>query len=158
MSLDNISMSRLAEVHPELSRRVQNLASQLDFPIRVTYGIRSVAQQDALWSIGRDAAGNVIGRTVTDAKGTASNHVMGLAADIVPMDLVDGDPDWNENSASWQRIVALAPTCGLRDGKSFKDEPHLELIEVPEIPTEETQNTYLQAGVEAVWSELKIGL
>jgi len=151
-------MSRLAEVHPELSRRVQNLASQLDFPIRVTYGIRSVAQQDALWSIGRDAAGNVIGRTVTDAKGTASNHVMGLAADIVPMDLVDGDPDWNENSASWQRIVALAPTCGLRDGKSFKDEPHLELIEVPEIPTEETQNTYLQAGVEAVWSELKIGL
>ena len=158
MSLDNISMARLANVHPEVSRRIQNLASQLDFPIRVTYGIRTVAQQDALWSIGRDAAGNVIGRTVTDAKGTASNHVMGLAADIVPMDLVDGDPDWNENSASWQRIVALAPTCGLRDGKSFKDEPHLELIEVPEIPTEETQNTYLQAGVEAVWSELKIGL
>ena len=156
MSLDNISMSRLAEVHPELSRRVQNLASQLDFPIRVTYGIRSVAQQDALWSIGRDAAGNVIGRTVTDAKGTASNHVMGLAADIVPMDLVDGDPDWNENSAFWQRIVALAPTCGLRDGKSFKDEPHLELIELPSIPSAELQQVYMDAGVAGVWAEINL--
>jgi hypothetical protein len=155
--LDAISLERLSLVHPLLSARVQNLASQLDFTIRVTMGISTVAQQNALWQIGRDAEGNVIGRVVTHAKGTESNHVLGLACDIVPMDLPDGSPDWNSTSASWRRIVALAPSCGLRDGICFKDgpdEPHLELVEVPEVPTGEMQNIYLQAGVEAVWSEL----
>jgi len=156
MSLDNISLARLAEVHPVLSARVQSLASQLDFPIRVTQGIRTVAQQNALWQEGRDNDGNVIGRTVTNAKGTESNHVMGVAVDVVPMDLPDDHPDWDENSASWQRIVALASSCGLRDGKSFHDEPHLELMEVPEVPTEEIQSIYLQAGAMAVWQELNI--
>jgi len=156
MALDNISLERLALVHPVLSARVQSLASQLDFPIRVTQGIRTVAQQNALWQEGRDNDGNVIGRTVTNAKGTESNHVLGLAIDLVPMDLPDDHPDWDENSASWQRIIVLAPVCGLRDGKSFHDEPHLELMEVPEVPTEEIQQVYLDAGVEAVWQELNI--
>jgi peptidoglycan L-alanyl-D-glutamate endopeptidase CwlK len=154
--VDAISESRLVEVHPELSKRVHSLAAQLDFSIRVTQGIRTVAQQNALWQEGRDNDGNVIGRIVTNAKGTESNHVMGVAVDVVPMDLPDDHPDWDENAASWQRIVVLAPSCGLRDGKSFHDEPHLELMEVPEVPTEEIQSTYLQAGVEAVWTELNI--
>ena len=159
MALDNISLARLAEVHPVLSARVQNLASQLDFTVRVTRGISTVAQQDALWQIGRDADGNVTGRVVTNAKGTQSWHVLGCAADIVPMDLPDGMPDWNSSHPSWQRIVALAPSCGLRDGICFKDgpdEPHLELIEVPEVPTGELQQVYSDAGVSGVWAELAI--
>ena len=150
--MDAISSARLQEVHPELSRRVQNLASQLDFAIRVTQGIRTVAQQNALYAQGRTAPGPI----VTNAKGTESNHVMGVAVDVVPMDLPDGHPDWNENSAFWQRIVALAPTCGLRDGKSFKDEPHLELIELPSIPSAELQQVYMDAGVAGVWAEINL--
>jgi peptidoglycan LD-endopeptidase CwlK len=152
VSLDSISESRLGEVHPELSKRIHNLASQLDFNIRVTQGIRTVAQQDTLYAQGRTTPGPII----TNARGTESNHTLGLAVDIVPMDLPDDHPDWDENAASWQRIVALAPTCGLRDGKSFHDEPHLELMEVPEVPTGEIQQIYLDGGVEAVWTELAI--
>src|SRR5438105_5154353 len=125
MPLDSISEARLVEVHPILSQRVHNLAAQLDFPLRVTQGIRTVAQQDALYAQGRTQPGPI----VTNAKGTESLHVLGCACDVCPMDLVDGDPDWNPSHTSWQRIVALAPTCGLRDGVSWKDEPHLELIE-----------------------------
>ena len=147
MALDQISLARLAEVHPELSRRVQSLASQLDFPLRITAGIRTVAQQDALYAQGRTAPGPI----VTNAKGTESNHVLGLAVDVVPMDLADVHPDWNSSDAQWQRIVALAPTCGLRDGISFRDEPHLELAEVPEVPTMQAQLTYTDIGVQAVW-------
>jgi peptidoglycan L-alanyl-D-glutamate endopeptidase CwlK len=152
--LDSVSMERLALVHPVLSARVQNLASQLDFPLRITQGIRTVAEQDALYEQGRTTPGNI----VTNAKGTESNHVMGVAVDVVPMDLPDGDqePDWNPAHESWQRIVALAPACGLRNGISWKDEPHLELAEVPKVPSGEMQSVYLQAGVEAVWQELNI--
>jgi peptidoglycan LD-endopeptidase CwlK len=156
MGLDAISMARLGLVHPVLSLRVQKLALRLTFNIRITQGIRTVTQQNELWQEGRDNDGNIIGRTVTNAKGTESNHVMGLAVDCVPMDLPDGDPDWNENSESWQQIVALAAECGLRDGKSFHDEPHLELIEVPEVPTGEIQQVYLDGGVEAVWREIGV--
>jgi len=145
--LDNVSLARLAEVHPELSRRVQSLASQLDFNLRVTAGIRTVAQQNALYDQGRTAPGPI----VTNAKGTESNHVLGVAVDVVPMDLADEHPDWNASDAQWQRIVALAAPCGLRDGVSFRDEPHLELAECPEVPTAETQRLYADKGVQAVW-------
>lgn len=150
VTMDAISLARLAEVHPELSRRVQSLASQLDFPLRVTAGIRTVAQQDTLYNQGRTTPGPV----VTNAKGTESNHVLGLAVDVCPMDLADEHPDWNSSDASWQRIVALAAPCGLRDGVSWRDEPHLELAEVPEVPTGETQRLYADKGVQAVWEEI----
>jgi peptidoglycan L-alanyl-D-glutamate endopeptidase CwlK len=150
--LDDISMARLGAVHPILSQRVQKLASQLDFPIRVTAGIRTVVQQDELYAQGRTTPGPV----VTNAKGTESNHVLGLAVDVVPMDLPDIHPDWDTQHPSWQAIVTLASKCGLRDGISFRDEPHLELIEVPEVPTGEMQQTYVDAGVVGVWSEIAL--
>lgn len=156
--MDAISIARLQLIHPEAARRVQALSAQLEadpnpISIRVTRGIATVAQQNELWQIGRDAQGNVIGRVVTNAKGTQSNHVMGFAADVVPMGIEDGQPDWNLNHPAWQRIIALAPAHGLRDGQCFHDAPHLELIEVPEVPSGETQQIYVDAGVEGVWRE-----
>jgi peptidoglycan LD-endopeptidase CwlK len=148
--MDAISVARLAEVHPELARRVSNFAAQLGFDIRVTQGIRTVAQQDALYAQGRTALGPV----VTNAKGTESNHVMGLAVDVVPLDQDTGAPDWNASHPSWQRIVALAPSCGLRDGISWKDEPHLELADVPPIPSPEMQQAYIDGGVQGAWGEI----
>ena len=111
--------------------------------VRVTAGIRSVAQQNALYAIGRTTPGKI----VTDAKGTESNHVLGFAVDLVTMNAQD-QPDWGD-----QPWVALAPTYGLRSGAEWGDKPHLELAEVPAKPTAEAQQTYLQAGVQAVWTD-----
>lgn len=150
-------MERLSQVHPVLSRRVQNLIAQLEtegYIVRVTRGISTVAQQDAIWQKGRDADGNVVGETFTDAKGTESNHVLGYAADLAIMDS-NGEPDWK--STGFDRIVDLAPNHGLRSGASWGDRPHVELEEVPAKPSEEAQSIYIQAGVAGVWSELSLG-
>lgn len=147
---DSISETRLALVHPELSRRVHLLAAAIPaITLRVTAGIRTVQQQDALWQIGRDVQGKKIGITVTDAKGTQSNHVLGFAVDLVVM--VAGQPDWK--SQPW---IALAPQFSLRSGAEWGDSPHLELIEVPAKPEGLTQQTYVAAGVKGVWGEVEI--
>ncbi len=146
--MDAISEERLNQVHPVLSERIHRLSDALavsGFIIRVTQGIRTVAQQNALYAQGRTTPGPV----VTNARGTESNHVLGVAVDVAPME--DGIPDWNASHPDWQRIVSLAPTLGLRDGISWKDEPHLELVEFPSVPTEEAQQIYMDAGVLAVW-------
>lgn len=148
--MDQISESRLAQVHPTLAARIRALANQLEldgFIIRVTAGIRSTAEQDALYASGRTAPGKI----VTNARGTQSNHVMGFAVDVAPFE--NGVPDWNASHPDWQKIVALAPTYLLRDGISWKDEPHLELIEVPPEPTLEMQQTFIDGGVQAVWHD-----
>lgn len=127
---------------------MQNISTQLEamsFPIQVTQGMRTWAQQDALYA--------QIPK-VTNARGGYSNHNFGLAADVAPF--IGTIPDWNTSHPGWKAIVALAPSCGLRDGISWRDEPHLELIEVSPVPTDEMRQTFLAAGVEAVWDELNI--
>jgi peptidoglycan LD-endopeptidase CwlK len=150
--MDAISLERLSLVHPVLAQRVKTLAALLSFSVRVTQGIRTVAQQDALYEQGRSTPGPI----VTDAKGTESWHTLGCAVDVVPMDLPDDHPDWDANSASWKRIVALAPTCGLRDGICWKDEPHLQLAEITETPSPELQQIFVDGGVVSVWAELAL--
>src|ERR1039457_3139237 len=103
--LDQLSDARLAMVHPALSIRIHNLADALTVNIRVTAGIRSVAQQDALYAQGRTVPGEI----VTDAQGTQSNHIYGFAADLCVM--TDGKPDWSQSP--W---IALAPSYSLRSG------------------------------------------
>ena len=145
----------LSEVHPELARRVENLADALAAEaiiIQVDAGIRTAAQQDEIWAPGHTLPGKI----VTNAKGYQSNHVIGCAVDVFPETVDTGAPDWNADHPSWQRIVALAPQFGLRDGKSWHDLPHLELIEIPTEPTAEIQQLCHDEGVTAVWEELAI--
>lgn len=151
--LDNISRTRLAEVHPKLSERIYSLANALDPKIiRVTRGVATVAQQNALWQIGRDAQGNKIAHesVVTNAKGTQSNHVMGFAVDLVVMD-EQGTPVWND-----QPWVEMAPSYGLRSGAAWGDRPHLELAEVPTEPTGEIQQTFVDGGIGEVWKATEV--
>ena len=152
--LSNISRARLAEVHPELARRVLNLADALageGIAIEIDQGIRTAADQDQLFGQGR----TLPGKRVTNARGYQSNHVIGCAVDVAPDDSI-GRPDWNATHPAWQRIVALAPSFGLRDGKSWHDLPHLELEEIPTEPTEEIQQLCKAEGVQAVWDRLNI--
>lgn len=152
--LSNISLARLAEVHPELARRVSNLANALvaeNIPIEVDTGLRTAAQQHQIWKQGRE----IPGKEITYADYFQSNHVIGCAVDVAPED-PNRRPDWNADHPAWQRIVALAPQYGLRDGKSWHDLPHLELIEISTEPTPEIQQICRDEGVSAVWEQLQI--
>lgn len=147
--MDTASETRLQEVHPELARRVRQLADLLSFPLRVTQGLRTWAQQDSLYAQGRTDPGKV----VTNAPAGHSMHNFGLAVDVVPLN-PDGSADWNDKDAQWQEVLAKAPSCGLAEGaewRTFPDMPHLYPQEVPANPTEEMRQTFADNGLEAVW-------
>jgi peptidoglycan LD-endopeptidase CwlK len=145
--LDAISRERLSVVHPELGRRVNQLANLLSFPIRVTQGLRTWPQQAALYAQGRTEPGTI----VTQAKPEQSAHCFMYAVDIAP---IDGTGiDWNGKDAKWQEILDKAPSCGLAEGaqwRTFVDEPHLYLQELPATPDDEIVYTFKEGGLSAV--------
>lgn len=124
---DEISLSRLKGVHPDLVRGMTRALQEAPFPIRVIEGLRTVARQKELVRIGAS-------RTMR------SRHLTGHAVDVVPM--VDLDRDGRvetEEMFSWPLIVKLAPVIkqafkaeGIPiewggDWKSFRDGPHWQL-------------------------------
>lgn len=152
MQLNNTSEERLSQVHPELSRRIHQLADLLSFPIIITQGLRTYQQQDALYAQGRTTPGKV----VTEAKGGYSMHCFGMAVDVAPLN-EDGSVDWNDKSAQWQEILDKAPSCGLAEGaqwRSFPDMPHLYPQECPANPDDNLRYLFEENGISAVWAEL----
>ena len=152
MTLDDISMERLSQVHPELSRRVQQLADLLSFPIRVTQGLRTYAQQDALYQQGRTTPGKI----VTNAAAGHSMHNFGMAVDVVPLK-ADGTADWDSKDDQWVEILNKAPSCGLAEGaewRTFPDMPHLYIEGCPANPDDNIRYLFENGGLSAVWAEL----
>jgi peptidoglycan L-alanyl-D-glutamate endopeptidase CwlK len=155
--MDSTSEARLAEVHPELARRIEQLAALLSFPLVVTQGLRTWAQQDALYAQGRTAPGAV----VTNARGGWSMHQFGLAVDVAPTD--GHSVDWNGKDAKWTEILAKAPSCGLAEGavwRTFPDEPHLYPQEIPPNPDDTLRYTFKEGGMAAVnaWANALMGI
>jgi peptidoglycan L-alanyl-D-glutamate endopeptidase CwlK len=96
--------------------------------IRYTFGLRTFAEQDALYAQGRTRPGNI----VTNAKAGHSNHNYGLALDFV---LIKGGYDMkadddHDGIADWLEVVAIAKLFGFEwggDWITFKDNPHIEM-------------------------------
>ncbi len=149
--MNAISLSRLALTHPELQRRIEQLGSLLDFDIEVTAGLRTYAEENALYAQGRTTPGPI----VTDAQGGYSAHNFGYAVDLVPEDITPGQPDWDLSHPAWQKMLAAGLTCGLAEGAqwcSLKDNPHFYLQELPATPTDEMRAQFASGGMEAVWA------
>lgn len=145
------TLARGAAVHPILWRRTQNLFSLLGFDCEITQGLRTYAQEDALFAQGRTLPGAI----VTDVRGGYSAHNFGYAVDVCPFDIVPGQPDWNIANPAWQKILATAPSCGLAEGaqwRSFKDDPHLYLQELPAEPTDQMRSDFAAGGLPQVWA------
>jgi hypothetical protein len=141
-----ISLGRLALVHPVLSSRVVSFFSLLGFDCEVSQGLRTWAQQDALCA--------QIPK-VTEVCGGYSAHNFGYAVDVVPEDVTPGQPDWNINSPAWKKILAVAPSCGLAEGalwRTFPDNPHLYLQELPAEPTDQMRADFAAGGLPQVWA------
>lgn len=155
MSLDPTSTARLSQVCPALAAKIIALAELLaseSMVIRVTQGLRSWAQQDALYQQGRTTPGNI----VTNAPAGSSWHEFGLAVDLVVMN-PDGTCDWDAADPAWQKMIETGESLGLFSGSQFcsiKDNPHFQLTgSFPVSPNEEARQIFLNAGMTSVWVE-----
>ena len=148
--MDSKSELRLSQVMPQLAdlaRRLHDVLLQENITIEITQGLRTVAEQNALYAEGRTSPG----RIVTHAQAMESWHVLGCAIDVAPFN--NSIPDWDSRHPAWARIVAVGESLGLVSGISWKDEPHFELTgKYPSDPTQEVQDLFTSGGLPAVWA------
>jgi peptidoglycan LD-endopeptidase CwlK len=126
---------KLAGVHPTLVEKVTRILyalAELGHPMLVTDGLRTDAEQVALYAKGRTAPGPKV--TNADGVRRRSNHQAkadghGYAVDCCF--LVDGNPSWDD-AHPWRLYGEAAKALGLRWGGEFVglvDRPHIELPE-----------------------------
>ena len=130
--MDAPSENKLNQIFPPLADKIRQMATLLaneNIYIRVTQGLRTFAEQDALYAQGRSKPGGI----VTNCQGGHSYHNFGLAVDCCPSTAGPGqpfNPDWNQAHSSWKRMVEVGETLGLNCGADwdhFKDVPHFQL-------------------------------
>lgn len=122
---DKLSVDRADKLHPKIKDEVKALITQIEasWPagrmIRITQGLRTIEEQNALYAQGRTKPGKI----VTNARGGSSYHNYGLAVDLAIIQ--DGKVIWTPSAD----IVAAFKKAGYTwggDFKSIKDKPHFE--------------------------------
>lgn len=124
----------LADLQPTVRAMAEQLIARsavAGIPLEVTFTLRGMATQDALYAKGRTCPGCI----VTNARAGYSFHNYGLAVDVVPTELL-ALPNWGDTPAHqaradalWARVGAIGKAIGFRWGgefRSIKDRPHFE--------------------------------
>lgn len=140
---DKISIPRAKLLHPAIRDEVIALIDKVEqgFPpnvaVRIVQGLRTIAEQNALYAKGRTAPGSI----VTNAKGGSSYHNYGLAIDFAILIDKDGNGTYDELSwdikkdndkdgvADWLEVVKVFEAAGWEWGgrwSSIKDYPHVQ--------------------------------
>jgi len=153
--MDATSEQRLLQVHPTLAAKVHAafaaLAAQGTY-FCVAQGLRTYAEQDALYAQGRTTRGHI----VTNARGGYSNHNFGCAVDCYPyLSGPGGAINWAANSPQFRAMVSALETQGLVWGGSWTslpDAPHFQLASVPVTPQDADRQAFAAGGLEAVWA------
>ena len=118
-------MARIDTLQPRVKILAEELIRQCaaaGIPIIITQGLRTIAEQDALYAQGRTTPGNI----VTNAKGGTSFHNYGVAFDICPY--IGGKLLWN-NLELFKKVGAIGKKIGLEwggDWVGFVDLPHFQ--------------------------------
>lgn len=166
----------LTLVHPTLATKIKaaaDLLMKLPNPIelRVVQGLRTNAQQDALYAQGRsvltDTHGNKL-KIVTNAKGGQSSHNYGLAVDVVPNVTGTGidtkqwwQPDWDIASVNFKTMVAALKGQGLAWGGDWKtmkgDYDHFYLANTPANPSAMMQHDLATGGLTLIYRKTDEG-
>src|SRR5258705_168085 len=142
------SLDRLTHVHPILASKVKAICTMYDdhgATLEVVQGLRTFAEQDALFAQGRTTPG----KRVTNARGGQSNHNYGLAVDLCPF--LAGQPRWTWDEG-FNEIGELALKVGLEWGGSWHnlvDKPH---VQIANFPLSLCQSLYKQGGLVKVWA------
>lgn len=140
---DKVSIPRVALLHPLVRDEVARLIDKAEalFPaaiaIRIVQGLRTIAEQDALYAQGRTKPG----KKVTNARGGKSFHNYGLAIDFAILRDKDGNGIYEEVSwdtvadfdkdglPDWKEIVTVFEASGWKWGGKWStivDMPHLQ--------------------------------
>ena len=135
--MDQPTQERIAKLHPSVRAEVTKIIQECDAAltgrakIRITQGLRTFDEQDALYQMGRTKTS----KKVTNSKAGQSIHNYGFAVDICL--IIDGKiaswdtaKDWdNDQVADWFECVKQFAKNGWEWGgnwKTFKDTPHFE--------------------------------
>jgi peptidoglycan LD-endopeptidase CwlK len=153
----------LAKVNPALADKVRVASSHLEKAgtyILVISGLRTAAEQNALYAQGRTAPGHI----VTNAKAGYSMHNYGLAVDVVPyLSGNTGELNWHSNTPQFRAMVAALEAQGLIWGgswKSFPDDDHFQMPGLPATPNALMVADYGDgdtAALTAIWSKAASG-
>jgi peptidoglycan L-alanyl-D-glutamate endopeptidase CwlK len=156
MGLNASSEVKLSFINPALADKITTLAEMLEqesIEIIVTAGLRTWAEQNALYAQGRTAPGNI----VTNAKGGESWHNFGVACDCAVLN-PDGSVDWNASHPQWKRMEAVGISLGLVSGANWlrlQEAPHFQLTgRFPVSPDDEARQIYQNEGQAAFWAEV----
>lgn len=139
LTLDQVktkSAGWLGNLHPAVLAGATELIRRSyarGIPILITQGMRTIAEQNALYAQGRTRKGSI----VTNARGGSSYHNYGLAIDFALL-LPDGKSvSWDINRdgdgdkiADWQEVAQEAKKLGFEwggDWSSFRDYSHLQM-------------------------------
>lgn len=108
---------------PQFARMLEFFEKKLaanGIHVILTWGYRSIEEQDKLYAIGRTKPG----KKVTNARGGYSWHNFGLAGDYAFV--INGKVTWD---GPWATFGKIARECGLEWGGDFKtivDRPHVQ--------------------------------
>lgn len=142
--IDPTTLKKIEALHPKIKTEAyqiyQDIVEALKgrVIVRFSQGLRTWAEQDQLYTIGR--RGKVGEKIVTNAKGGQSLHNFGLAVDIVLLKDTNGDgtfdsASWETNvdfdgdgKADWREVVDIFKMYGWEWGGDwrFKDLPHFQ--------------------------------
>lgn len=144
-----LSETRLGPLHPVLADRGRTMlarCAQSGLALLVTQGLRTWAEQDALYAQGRTAPGKI----VTHARGGESYHNFGLAFDILVLDAM-GKADWDPKHPGWSQAAGVGKAVGLEwggDWLTVRDQPHFQYT--GGLTLESCRQLYPQ-GLGAIW-------
>lgn len=150
---DKISLERCQRLHPSIQNEVIALIDKAEaeidqnLAIRVVQGLRTFAEQDALYNQPWDKKDNdgdsridESDEKVTNAKAGSSYHNYGLALDFCFLWLNDNNEYVYDSQKSWlvgpnhAKVVKIFKNAGYKwggDFQSIKDFPHLEKSPLP---------------------------
>ncbi|CAM4165289.1 MULTISPECIES: M15 family metallopeptidase [Flavobacterium] len=135
--MDKHTQKRIEKLHPFVRDEVEKIINECNevltgnAKVRITQGLRTFEEQNALYNKGR----TVSGKKVTNAKAGQSIHNYGFAVDIcliINNKIASWNTvkDWdNDTVADWYECVKIFSKYDWEWGgnwKSFKDLPHFE--------------------------------